>query len=151
MKLTKNGVYRIIGKEFELLANVEGTAPLLIITGALLMNDLVRKGKFTVLDDKSMEVIEVLTHPENFIFFEYEYSDEICLPSYRSNGKGEKLPPVTDEEYQQFKNRYILDVTSGRGIGSTKLWIIDRKDWSVSQAHIMCMKIAKELKKEGVL
>lgn len=79
MKVSKSGIYRIIGERFELLANIEGVAPLLVITSAILINDLVNYGKFTVLNPKSMELAEVLNSPEKFIFFEYEYSEDVCL------------------------------------------------------------------------
>lgn len=43
MKLNHPGIYRIIGENYELLANIVGEVPCLRITSALLMNDLVQK------------------------------------------------------------------------------------------------------------
>ena len=45
MKLNHPGIYRVIGEQFELLANIVGEVPCLRITSALLINDLVQKGK----------------------------------------------------------------------------------------------------------
>lgn len=43
MKLNHPGIYRVIGEQFELLANIVGEVPCLRITSALLINDLVQK------------------------------------------------------------------------------------------------------------
>ena len=55
MKLNKPGIYRIIGESFELLANVIGEVPCLRIVSALNVNDLVQKGKYTILPEDSIE------------------------------------------------------------------------------------------------
>ena len=59
MKLNHPGIYRIIGENYELLANIVGEVPCLRITSALLMNDLVQRGKFTILSEDSIEIQNV--------------------------------------------------------------------------------------------
>lgn len=151
MKLNHPGIYRIIGEDYELLANVVGEVPCLRITSALLMNDLVQKGKFTVLEEESIEIQQVLLTPEKFIFLEYEYS-EICeLPSIRKSINGTKIPDLSDAEYRDFTNRYVSDVfITKRGICATKAYIMRIKGWSLAQVSVLLMKIAKDLKKRTI-
>ena len=78
MKLNHPGIYRIIGEDFELLANVVGEAPMLRIPNALVMNDLIQKGLFHVVTEESYEIQAVLTEPDKFIFFEYTQRFVIC-------------------------------------------------------------------------
>lgn len=145
MRLNHPGIYRIIGDQFELLANVVGEAPCLRITSALLINDLVQKGEFTVLPEDSVEIQSVLANPDKFVFLEYEYS-EICeLPSYRKSIRGVKMPNITNEEMEAFTNRYIQDKQIyGRGIAATKAYMLERTGWSLAQISVVLMKIAKQ-------
>ena len=98
MRLNHPGIYRIVGEKFELLANIEGEAPLLNISEALLVNDLVIDGKFTILNSESLEIQQVINNPDQFIFIEYEYSDIAKLPLYRKTIRGTKVPNITNNE-----------------------------------------------------
>ena len=150
MKLNRPGIYRIIGENFELLANVIGEAPCLRITSALLINDLVQKGKFTVLNEESIEIQTVLVNPDKFVFFEYEYSEVVNYPPYRMSIRGSKSPDITEKQFKEFTNRYIEDTTiTGRGITSTKAYIVEQTGWSLAQAHIVILEIIKRLKHNG--
>lgn len=145
MKLNHPGIYRIIGDQFELLANVIGEAPCLRITNALLINDLVQKGKFTVLPEDSVEIQAILTNPDKFVFLEYEYSEICSLPSYRKSIRGTKMPNITNEQLEAFTNRYIQDVSVfGRGIAATKAYMLEVTGWSLAQINVVLMKIAKQ-------
>lgn len=147
MKLNKPGIYRIIGESFELLANIIGEVPCMRITSALLMNDLIQKGKFTVLDEESIEIQTVLTNPDAFIFFEYDYSNICNLPSYRQSIHGTKVPSVSDDILKSFIERYKEDASiPGRGIAATKAYIMSRTDWSLAQINVLLMKIARVVK-----
>ncbi len=92
MRLNHPGIYRIVGENFELLANIIGEVPCMRITSALLVNDLVQKGEFTILPEDSIEIQSVLANPETIVFLEYEYSEICSLPSYRQSIHGTKMP-----------------------------------------------------------
>lgn len=147
MRLNHPGIYRIVGDSFELLANVVGEAPCLRITSALLINDLVQLGKFTVLDEESIYIQTVTNDPDKFVFLEYEYSEICSLPSYRKSIRGNKMPKITDEELETFTKRYIQDTSiTGRGIAATKTYMMSTTGWSLAQINIVLMKIAKKIK-----
>ena len=147
MKLNKPGIYRIIGESFELLANVIGEVPCMRITSALLMNDLIQKGKFTILDEESIEIQTVLANPDAFIFFEYDYSNICSLPSYRQSIHGTKIPSISEDIIKSFVERYKEDASiPGRGIAATKAYIMSRTDWSLAQINVLLMKISKMVK-----
>lgn len=147
MKLNKPGIYRIIGKSFELLADITGEAPVLRINSALLMNDLIQKGKFTVLDESSIEIQEILANPDAFVFFEYEYSEICKLPPHRCSIRGAKMPDITDEQFQEFTNRYIEDnITFDRGLVATKAYIMSRTNWTLEQIQVVLLQIVRKLK-----
>lgn len=150
MKLNHPGIYRIVGESFELLANIIGEVPCMRITSALLMNDLIQKGQFTVLTEDSLEIQSVLANPDKFVFLEYEYSEICSLPSYRKTIHGTKMPNITDEQLSAFTNRYIEDMQiSGRGIAATKAYMLETTGWSLAQINIVLMKIAKKIKYHG--
>lgn len=143
MKLNKPGIYRIVGEKFELLANVVGEVPCLRIPQALLMNDLVQYGKFTVLGEETIEIQHVIRNPDSYIFLEYEYSEICSLPSYRQSIRGAKCPDVSDDDLKDFTARYIEDRSiPGRGIAATKAYIMSKKDWSLAQINVLLMKLA---------
>lgn len=147
MKLNHPGIYKIIGENFELLANVIGEVPCLRITSALLVNDLVQKGQFTVLTEESIEIQTVLANPDKFVFFEYEYSQVANYPSYRMSIRGVKTPDITDNQFEEFTNRYLEDMTvTKRGVASTKAYIVEQTGWSLAQAHMVVLKIINYLK-----
>lgn len=150
MKLNHPGVYRIVGEHYELLANIVGEVPCMRITSALLMNDLVRKGKFTILTEESIEIQSVLANPDNYIFLEYEYSSICQMPSYRQSIKGVRCPDITNKELKAFTERYLEDAAiPGRGITATKAFIMERTDWSLAQINVLMMKIINYAKKNG--
>ena len=150
MKLNHPGIYRIIGEDFELLANVVGEAPMLRIPNALVMNDLIQKGLFHVVTEESYEIQAVLTEPDKFIFFEYEYSEVCDLPSRRKSTRGVKIPDITDEQFEDFTQRYIEDArTPGKGIWATKMYIVSKTEWSIPQAHVIVLQIINKLRKHG--
>lgn len=152
MKLNHPGIYRIIGEEFELVAIVIGEVPTLRITSAMLINDLVQKNKFTILSEESLEIQQVYANPDNFIFFEYEYSEIANLSSQYRSIRGTKMPDITDQLYNEFKDRYISDTSiSGRGICATKAYIMQKTNWSIPQISVLLMKIAKEVKYYGTI
>lgn len=111
MKLNHPGIYRIIGEHFELLANIVGEVPCLRITSALLMNDLVQRGKFTVLSEDSIEIQTVCNNPDAFLFFEYDYSEVCPLPPYRQSIRGTKMPDISNDMMKAFTERYISDMS----------------------------------------
>lgn len=143
MKLNKPGVYRIIGPNFELLANVIGEVPCLEITSAISINALVQFGEFIILDKKSIEVQEVLTNPDKFEFLEYEYSEIASLPPYRQSIRGEKIPNLSNDLFNDFVKRFRMDRGLNREPSATKAYIMEKTGWSSSQANILYMKIAK--------
>lgn len=150
MKLNHPGIYKIVGDSFELLANVIGEVPCLRITSALLMNDLVQKGKFTVLEEDSIEIQTVLSNPDKFVFFEYTYSDVAKYPSYRKSIRGAKMPDITDEQFKEFTNRYLEDnAIMCRGPVATKAYIVERTGWNLAQAQLVLLKIINHIKHNG--
>lgn len=150
MKLNHPGIYRVVGEKFELLANVIGEVPCMRITSALLINDLVQKGKFTVLTEESIEVQSVLSNPDKYIFLEYEYSSICSLPSQRKSIRGAKCPNITDKEFKVFVERYLEDAAiPGRGVTATKAFIMERTEWSLAQINVLIMKIINHTKRYG--
>lgn len=149
MRLNHPGIYRIIGEKYELLANVIGEVPCMRITSALLMNDLIQKGKFTILTEESIEIQSVLCNPDKYIFLEYDYSNICELPSQRQGIKGVKCPDITDKLFKQFVEKYRENVTiPGRGITATKAYIMEKTDWSLAQINVLTMKIINYVKRE---
>lgn len=150
MRLYKPGIYRIIGEKFELLANVIGEAPCLRITSALVINDLVQYGVFRIVEEQSLEIQEILTNPDKFIFMEYEYSDICTLPPYRKTIRGTKKPVLTDEQLKDFTRRYKEDMfINKRGINSTKCYIMETTGWSIAQINVLLLSIARKIKNNG--
>ena len=130
MRLNHPGIYRIVGEKFELLANIEGEAPLLNISEALLVNDLVIDGKFTILNSESLEIQQVINNPDQFIFIEYEYSDIAKLPLYRKTIRGTKVPNITNNEMKEFEEKYIHDMKTRRDTTRTRAYIMERTNLS---------------------
>lgn len=147
MRLNHPGIYRVIGENYELLANIIGEAPCFRITGALSMNHLVKDGEFQVLTEESIEIQQIYNNPDAFIFLEYEYS-EICeLPPYRKSIRGTKIPDITDTQMEEFQQRYAADMrVTGRGILATKAYILSKTNWSLAQVNALIMQIAKRHK-----
>lgn len=143
MRLNHPGVYRIIGDKFELLANITGEAPMLSITNALLINDLVIENKWTILDENSLEIQQVLNNPDNFVFLEYEYSEIAEIPRYKQSIRGTKMPRITDEEMKIFTQKYIQDRKEGRPYSVTKAFIMERTDFSLAQINVLMLHLAK--------
>lgn len=150
MRLSRPGIYRIIGEKFELLANVIGEAPCLRIVSAIIINDLVQKSKFKVIEEESIEIQTVLANPDKFVFLEYEYSDVALLPPYRESIRGTKCPDITEDLFKDFIQRYIMDnrITS-RGVVATKAYIVEKTGWTLAQAHTVVLKIINYLKQHG--
>ena len=146
MRLNHQGIYRIIGEKFELLANVEGEAPLLNISKALLVNDLVNDGKFTILDSESLEIQQVINNPDHFVFTEYEYSDIAKLPLYRKTIRGTKMPNITNEEIKEFEEKYIHDMKTRRDTTRTRAYIMERTNLSLAQINVLILQMAKKFK-----
>ena len=150
MRLNHPGIYRIVGENFELLANIIGEVPCMRITSALLVNDLVQKGEFTIVNEESIEIQSILANPDKFVFFEYEYSEICSLPPYRTTIRGTKMPNITEQQLEAFTNRYLEDMQiSGRGIAATKAYMLETTGWSLAQINVVLMKIAKRLKYHG--
>lgn len=149
MKLNHPGIYRIVGKEFELLAIVIGEVPCLRITSAILINDAVNKSRFTVLQEDSNEIQQVILNPDKFIFIEYEYSEYICKSDINKSIRGNKMPDITNDQVNEILARYIRDTSiNGRGIAATRAYLAETTDWSIGQINIVLMKIAKLASKQ---
>lgn len=146
MRLNHPGIYRIVGEKFELLANIEGEAPLLNISEALLVNDLVIDGKFTILNSESLEIQQVISNPDQFIFIEYEYSDIAKLPLYRKTIRGTKVPNITNNEMKEFEEKYIHDMKTRRDTTRTRAYIMERTNLSLSQINVLIMQMARKFK-----
>lgn len=146
MRLNHPGIYRIVGEKFELLANIEGEAPLLNINEALLVNDLVIDGKFTILNSESLEIQQVINNPDQFIFIEYEYSDIAKLPLYRKTIRGTKMPNITNNEMKEFEEKYIHDMKTRRDTTRTRAYIMERTNLSLSQINVLIMQMARKFR-----
>lgn len=146
MRLNHPGIYRIVGEKFELLANIEGEAPLLNISEALLVNDLVIDGKFTILNRESLEIQQVINNPDQFIFIEYEYSDIAKLPLYRKTIRGTKVPNITNNEMKEFEEKYVHDMKTRRDTTRTRAYIMERTNLSLSQINVLIMQMARKFK-----
>lgn len=146
MRLNHPGIYRIVGEKFELLANIEGEAPLLNISEALLVNDLVIDGKFTILNSESLEIQQVINNPDQFIFIEYEYSDIAKLPLYRKTIRGTKMPNITNNEMKEFEEKYIHDMKTRRDTTRTRAYIMERTNLSLSQINVLIMQMARKFR-----
>lgn len=146
MRLNHPGIYRIVGEKFELLANIEGEAPLLNISEALLVNDLVIDGKFTILNNESLEIQQVINNPDQFIFIEYEYSDIAKLPLYRKTIRGTKVPNITNNEMKEFEEKYIHDMKTRRDTTRTRAYIMERTNLSLSQINVLIMQMARKFR-----
>lgn len=146
MRLNHPGIYRIVGEKFELLANIEGEAPLLNISEALLVNDLVIDGKFTILNSESLEIQQVVNNPDQFIFIEYEYSDIAKLPLYRKTIRGTKIPNITNNEMKEFEEKYVHDMKTRRDTTRTRAYIMERTNLSLSQINVLIMQMARKFK-----
>lgn len=146
MRLNHPGIYRIVGEKFELLANIEGEAPLLNISEALLVNDLVIDSKFTILNSESLEIQQVVNNPDQFIFIEYEYSDIAKLPLYRKTIRGTKVPNITNNEMKEFEEKYVHDMKTRRDTTRTRAYIMERTNLSLSQINVLIMQMARKFK-----
>lgn len=147
MKLNKPGVFQIVGEKIELLAIVVGEAPHLRITSAIVMNEAFTTGKFTILKEESYAIQDIYSHPDAYVSYEYEASENCKLPVERRSMKGAKMPDIDDNLYKEFINRYLLDISvPGRGTMSTKIYIMDRTSWTAAQAQLVLCKIAKAVK-----
>lgn len=147
MKLNKPGVFQIVGEKIELLAIVVGEAPHLRVTSAIVMNEAFTTGKFTILKEESYEIQDIYLHPDAYVSYEYEASENCKLPVERRSMKGAKMPDIDDNLYKEFINRYLLDISvPGRGTMSTKIYIMDRTSWTATQAQLVLCKIAKAVK-----
>lgn len=146
MRLNHPGIYRIVGEKFELLANIEGEAPLLNISEALLVNDLVIDGKFTILNSESLEIQQVINNPDQFIFIEYEYSDIAKLPLYRKTIRGTKMPNITNNEMKEFEEKYVHDMKTRRDTTRTRAYIMERTNLSLSQINVLIMQMARKFR-----
>lgn len=147
MKLNKPGVFQIVGDKIELLAIVVGESPHLRITSAIIMNDAYHVGKFTTVKEESYEIQDVYMHPDSYVAYEYESSQVCVLPTERRSMKGAKMPEIDNNLYKEFINRYQLDINvPGRGTMATKLYIMDRTNWTAAQAQLVICKIAKTVK-----
>lgn len=146
MRLNHPGIYRIVGEKFELLANIEGEAPLLNISEALLVNDLVIDGKFTILNSESLEIQQVINNPDQFIFIEYEYSDIAKLPLYRKTIRGTKVPNITNNEMKEFEEKYIHDMKTRCDTTRTRAYIMERTNLSLSQINVLIMQMARKFR-----
>lgn len=152
MRLNHPGIYRIIGESFELLANCVGEAPCIRITSALYMNDLIQRGKFTILEEESIEIQSIYADPDAFVFLEYEYSEICNLPPYRKTIRGTKMPNISKDEIKEFTERYLEDIKiNGRGVMATKSYIMSKTEWSLSQINVVILQIQKILKRNGRL
>lgn len=150
MRLNGPGVYQIVGSNIELLAVVVGEAPHLRITSAIIMNEAFQNAKFREVKEESYEIQSIYNHPDNYVCYPYEGSEVCQLPIERRSMRGSKMPITTDDEYNEFKRRYINDTSiPGRGTMSTKMYIMDRTGWSAAQAQLVICKLAKEVKKEN--
>lgn len=147
MRLNHPGVYRIIGKDFELLANIEGEAPLFKITSAILINDLVNYGRINELQPDSLQIRQILEDPDSFVFLEYEYSEVATLPNHRKSIRGNKMPKITDFEMKDFIQRYIYDFKNNRPLSYTKAYIMERTNFTLPQINLLIMGISKEARK----
>ena len=69
---------------------------------------------------------------------------------YKTQTKVEEfMVHISNEEYEDFKARYIQDTRIiGRGASATKAYIMEKTDWSLSQIHMLIMKIGKEVRDE---
>ena len=60
------------------------------------------------------------------------------------------MPDITEKLYTEFTDRYLQDISiPGRGAMSTKMYIMQKTDWSPAQAHICVMKIVNDLRRYG--
>lgn len=149
MKLEHAGIYRAIGRDKELLINVVGEYPCFRIVKAIDINEFVINLKVIELNEESLEIQSIYHDPESYLFLEWEYSDVSKLPDCRQS-KNFKVPKVSDDLMKEFEQRYLTDIKiPGFGIGSTKFYIADRMNWTISQAHMLVMQIAKRYKKNG--
>ena len=60
------------------------------------------------------------------------------------------MPDITDEQFEDFTQRYIEDArTPGKGIWATKMYIVSKTEWSIPQAHVIVLQIINKLRKHG--
>lgn len=146
MKLIHAGIYRAIGKTKELLINVVGEYPCLRIINAIDINAFITKLKVVELNEESLEIQNIYHDPESYLFLEWEYSDVSKLPDFRQS-QSFKVPKVSTDLMKEFEQRYINDIKiPGLGIGATKFYIAEKMGWTLSQAHMLVMQIAKKYK-----
>lgn len=151
MRLSKPGIYQIVGDQIELLATVVGETPCLRIKEAIVMNTAFQEGKFEVVKEESIQIQNVYTNPDAYVFF--PYGSEVChLPIERQSMRGSKMPVITDDLYNEFIRRYKEDTSlPGRGVLGTKSYIMYRTNWTAAQAQLVICKIAREVKQDGYL
>ena len=114
------------------------------------MNDLVQRGKFTILSEDSIEIQNVCNNPDAFLFFEHEYSEVCPLPPYRQSIRGTKMPDISNDMMKAFTERYISDMSiNGRGIEATKAYILSVTDWSLAQINVLLLRIANSVRRNG--
>ena len=90
MKELQKGVYIAQGPETNVLIRLSGKAPMLEVTTAIDLNAFYNKGKIVELALNSAEIIDIMSYPENYVFYEPAVSDSVYNKEGLESFKGKE-------------------------------------------------------------
>lgn len=150
MKELRKGVYIAQGPETNVLIRLSGKAPMLEVTTAIDLNTFYNKGKIVELALNSAEIIDIMSYPENYVFYEPAVSDSVYnkegLESFKGKEDGNS---TTDEEYEEFKNKYQEFINWTNDIDRAKskfvIWLKTEKKFSINQGKFILNEVIRRL------
>lgn len=150
MKELQKGVYIAQGPETNVLIRLSGKAPMLEVTTAIDLNAFYNKGKIVELALNSAEIIDIMSYPENYVFYEPAVSDSVYnkegLESFKGKEDGKS---TTDEEYEEFKNKYQEFINWTNDIDRAKskfvIWLKTEKKFSINQGKFILNEVIRRL------
>lgn len=135
------GVYQIVGKEFEVLALIIGTKPMLRIVCGILMNDFVLN-KVTPLDQNSVEICLIEKNPQDFIFIPMQLSEVCNMPGIDSITSSNV--EFSDDKFREWVNKYSQYKSLPNGTPLMVASLVEEK-YSVPQALMIINLINRRI------
>lgn len=143
LTLKKKGIYRVIGKKYELLINVIGEEPCLRIISAINITETVKKGTFVQIEEESEEIQEIYANPKSFVFFDYEEEVDLCFIK-KETPIGVKTPELNENTFDELYQVYRMEIViTGRKENAVKAYIRNKYHFTDPQINRIVKKLAK--------
>ena len=144
--LTTPGLYHVLGKKFEAIILVTGTAPTLRIVSGINLTATMLRGKFVPIEESSIEIQAMIATPGDFVFTKKQIVEDYLYESVES-AKGTTLPKLTETEFKHLCERYVIErKIEGRGANAVKFYVMERFGFNEPQAQLVILKIANYLR-----